>query len=284
MNEELAWYAISKVNEISYKQIEDLLKLCQKPQKIFKLSKEKLINFKLNEQQCKQILETKFNELILEQEKLKQDGIKFITKDDKLYPENLKNIFDPPYWIYIKGNAQTLNKRSVAIIGSRNCSKYGENVSKRIAYYLAKQDICVVSGLARGIDTKAHEGCVIGNGTTIAVLGSGLNNIYPQENIPLYSKIIEKGGAIISEYPMDEKPSPENFPKRNRIISGLSEKIIVVEAGKRSGTFITVDFALEQGKEIYAVPGNITSINSAGTNNLIKEGAIPLTDLGDLEF
>ena len=284
MNEELAWYAISKVNEISYKQIEDLLKLCQKPQKIFKLSKEKLINFKSNEQQCKQILETKFNELILEQEKLKQDGIKFITKDDKLYPENLKNIFDPPYWIYIKGNAQTLNKRSVAIIGSRNCSKYGENVSKRIAYYLAKQDICVVSGLARGIDTKAHEGCVIGNGTTIAVLGSGLNNIYPQENIPLYSKIIEKGGAIISEYPMDEKPSPENFPKRNRIISGLSEKIIVVEAGKRSGTFITVDFALEQGKEIYAVPGNITSINSAGTNNLIKEGAIPLTDLGDLEF
>ncbi len=262
MDEKLAWYAISMIEQITNKQIEMLLKKSKKPQDIFKLTKDELSNLGLSDSQSKQILNTNIESLLLEQEKLKNEDVSFIIKKDKLYPKNLNKIYDPPYWLYVKGNSSILNSKSIAVIGSRNSSKYGETISKRIAYYIAKQSVCVVSGLARGIDTMAHWGCVAGDGITVAVLGSGIDYIYPQENINLCNKIIEKGGAIISEFPMNEKPRPENFPKRNRIISGLSEKIVVVEASKRSGTFITVDFALEQGKEVYAIPGNITSINS----------------------
>lgn len=188
--------------------------------------------------------------------------MKYITMKDKQYPEKLKTIYAPPKGLYVKGNLSLLNEYAVAIIGSRNCSRYGEIVAKKFGIDLAKIGITVISGMARGIDTFAHIGCLTGNGKTVAVLGSGLNKIYPKENEKLYYKILEKGGAIISEYPPDAEPIPEHFPARNRIISGLCDKLIVVEAGKRSGTFITVDFALEQGKEIYAVPGNITSLKS----------------------
>ena len=189
-------------------------------------------------------------------------GLKYITINNKEYPEKLKNIYNPPKGLYAIGNLDLLNLPSVAIIGSRNCSRYGEMVAKKFGQDIAKKGIAVVSGMARGIDTFAHIGCLLGNGKTIAVLGSGLNNIYPKENEKLFHRIIEKGGVIISEYQPQEKPISEHFPARNRIISGLCDKLIVVEAAKRSGTFITVDFALEQGKEIYAVPGNITSYKS----------------------
>ncbi len=188
--------------------------------------------------------------------------MKYIAITDSKYPEKLKNIYDPPKGIYIEGNLELLSKPSIAIIGSRNCSRYGEMVAKKFGIDLAKKNIVVISGMARGIDTFAHIGCLIGEGKTIAVLGSGFKNIYPKENEKLFYKILEKGGAIISEYTPEEMPLAEHFPARNRIISGLCDKLIVVEAGKRSGTFITVDFALEQGKDIYAVPGNITSIKS----------------------
>ena len=188
--------------------------------------------------------------------------MKFITINDNEYPKNLKTIYNPPKGLYVEGNTQLLNEYAVSIIGSRNCSRYGEIVAKKIALDLVRNKIIVISGMAKGIDTHAHIGALIGDGKTIAVLGAGFNNIYPRENEKLYNKILEKGGAIVSEYSPDEKPIPSHFPERNRIISGLCEKLIVVEAGERSGTFITVDFALEQGKEIYAVPGNITSLNS----------------------
>lgn len=188
--------------------------------------------------------------------------MKYITIENNNYPEKLKNIYNPPKGLYVKGDIKLLNKPSVAIIGSRNCSKYGEIVAKEFANELARMKITIISGMARGIDTFAHIGSIIGNGKTIAVLGSGLNKIYPKENEKLYYKILEKGGLIVSEYEPNEEPLPEHFPARNRIISGLCDKLIVVEAGKRSGTSITVNFALEQGKEIYAVPGNITSYNS----------------------
>ena len=247
------------VQGISRRQVEQLLKITKEPEKIFKISKEKLRTANLSEKQCNQILETNENNLIIEKEKLEQKKVKFITTDDENYPKKLKHIYDYPYWLYAKGNISILNNVGISIIGSRNCTRYGENVAKKLATELAKHNINIISGMARGIDTCAHIGCLIGGGNTIAVLGSGFEKIYPKENEKLLNIIIENGGTAITEYSINEQPKSSNFPARNRIISGLCDKLIVVEAGERSGTFITVDFALEQGKEIFAVPGNITS-------------------------
>ena len=208
--------------------------------------------------------------------------MEYISIGDKRYPEKLKCIYNPPKGLYVIGNTKLLNKYAIAIVGSRNCSKYGAIVAKKFAMDLAKSEINVISGMAMGIDTYAHIGSILGKGKTIAVLGSGLNKIYPKENEKLYYKILEKDGLIISEYEPNEEPKAVHFPERNRIISGLCDKLIVVEATKRSGTSITVNYALEQGKDIYAVPGNITSFKSEGTNQLLKEGANPITCIDDL--
>lgn len=205
-----------------------------------------------------------------------------IKLEDEFYPEKLKNIQCPPKRIYCLGNIKLLNKMSVGIIGSRNCSTYGERVSKEFAFNLSKEKITIISGLAKGIDTCAHIGAVNQDGKTIAVLGSGLDIIYPRENTQLYKKILESDGLIISEYKLGTKPLKQNFPARNRIISGLSNGILVVEAQQKSGTKITVDFALEQGKDVFVVPGNIYSSNSEGTNELIKQGAIPITNYKEI--
>lgn len=207
--------------------------------------------------------------------------IKIIKLGEKNYPEKLKNIYAKPQILYALGNIELLNSKSIAIIGCRQCSEYGKKNAFKFAYQLAKNGICVISGLARGIDTFAHWGALKANGSTIAVMGSGLNEIYPPENIELYEQILKKNGAIITEYPLNSKPERYHFPARNRIISGLSDGVLVVEAKKRSGTLITVGHALEQGKDVYAIPGNITSDNSYGTNELIKEGAIPVTRIED---
>lgn len=183
-----------------------------------------------------------------------KNNIKLLNIFDKDYPKKLKNIYDPPVVLYIKGNKNIFNKKSVAMVGCRMCSKYGEEQAKYFSYNLAKNDIVVVSGLARGIDKYSHIGCLAGKGKTIAVLGCGLNIMYPLENLEVARKIIETGGVIVSEYPIGEKPNRENFPQRNRIISGLSDYIIVVESKAKSGSMITVNFAIEQGKEIYAIP------------------------------
>ena len=196
-----------------------------------------------------------------------------IKIDDDRYPKLLKEIFDPPEVLYCVGNIALLNASSIAIIGCRNMSKYGEKVARIFAEGISKAGITVVSGLARGIDKVAHENSYKNEGRTIAVLGSGLDIIYPKENEQLYKYIINNGGLIISEFPEGTRPNKENFPQRNRIISGLSKGIIVVEAKRKSGTMITVNHALEQGRDVFVVPGNIDSINSTGTNELIKEGA-----------
>ena len=156
-------------------------------------------------------------------------------------------------------------------------------MAQYFAYNLAKNDVNIVSGLARGIDSHSHIGAIKAKGKTIGVIGSGLDIVYPRENEYLYKKIIEENGAIISEYPLGVKPAKMNFPARNRIISGMSKGIIVIEAKKKSGTLITVDFALEQGRDVYVVPGNINSINSVGTNDLIKQGAKMVTTYKDID-
>lgn len=203
--------------------------------------------------------------------------------NSKFYPERLKNISSPPKQLYCLGNLELLNyKNNIAIIGSRNCSFYGERAAKDFAFNLAKNNICIVSGLAKGIDSFSHIGALNANGKTIAVLGSGLDKIYPKENEKLFQDIVKNDGLVITEYPLGTLALKQNFPARNRIISGISEGILVIEARKNSGTNITVDFALEQGKDVFVVPGNIYSKTSDGTNYLITEGAIPVLSYEDI--
>ena len=193
---------------------------------------------------------------------------------DNEYPRNLKEIYAPPRTIYVLGNKQLLNQTGIAIVGSRDSTEYGKYISSKIARELAEKGINIISGLAIGIDEYAHIGALQQNkGKTIAVLGSGIDQIYPKQNIELARKIIKAEGCIISEYPIGTKPEKKNFPQRNRIISAISQGILVVEAGEKSGALITAEFGLEQGKEIFAVPGDITKENSKGTNLLIKDGA-----------
>ncbi len=208
--------------------------------------------------------------------------MKIIYQAQKEYPQKLNNMYSSPAKLYLEGDEKNLNKPSIAIIGCRDASDYGKKVAFNFAYELAKKGFVIVSGLARGIDTYAHLGAIKANEKTIAVLGSGLKHIYPAENKRICKEIIEKGGTIVTEYEPSTKPLPMNFPARNRIISGLSNGVLVVEAKQKSGTLITVDYALEQGKDVFVIPGNITSVNSCGTNELIKQGAKLVTNINEI--
>lgn len=193
---------------------------------------------------------------------------------DNEYPQTLKKIYDPPRSIYVLGNKELLNKTGIAIVGSRDATEYGKHISSKMARELAEKGINIISGLAIGIDEYAHIGALQQDkGKTIAVLGSGIDQLYPKQNIELARKIVKSGGCIISEYPIGTKPDKKNFPQRNRIISAISQGILVVEAGEKSGALITAEFGLEHGKEIFAVPGDITKRQSKGCNLLIKDGA-----------
>lgn len=212
---------------------------------------------------------------------LNTSKIKTITLGDKNYPEKLMNIYARPQTLYVLGNEELLKEKSIAIIGCRNASEYGLRNAYKFGYELAQKGLCVISGFAKGVDTYSHKGALAARGKTIAVLGCGLDIIYPPENIELYKQILIHHGAVLTEYPLGSKPERHHFPARNRIISGLSDGVLVIEAKKKSGTLITVEHALDQGKDVYAIPGNITSPNSYGTNELIKEGAIPVTKVED---
>ncbi len=199
-------------------------------------------------------------------------GVEIVTLFDKEYPESLKTIYDPPILLYLKGVRGSGDKLSVSIVGSRKCTYYGLNMAEKIASELVGHKIVIVSGLARGIDTAAHKGALKNNGRTIAVLGNGLSSVYPAENKNLAERI-SRNGLLVSEFPMETGPLRYNFPKRNRIISGMSRALLVVEAAKRSGALITADFALEQGRDVFAIPGMADRYSSNGTNALIKQGA-----------
>ena len=215
--------------------------------------------------------------------------IEEISIDSKKYPQKLRNVYNPPLKLYVLGNKKILNNKGIAIVGTRDCTKYGKNISFKFSKELTQKGFNIISGLALGIDTYAHLGNVQINmensksiGKTIAVLGCGIDELYPKQNKILAKQILKTGGCIISEYPNGTKPNKANFPQRNRIISGLAESIIVVEAGERSGAIITANLALEQGKEIFAVPGDITKKQSIGTNKLIKDGAFVITEVNDI--
>ena len=277
------WIWFSRLENLSPKKQLDLLKKFGEPKELYNKSKEELMELEIKEAEVDKILKPEYrNNLGKYIEYMKENNIQTITIKDKYYPEKLKQIYDPPVVLFLKGSKEILNEKSIAIVGCRLCTNYGKEVSINIAYNLALNNINVISGLARGIDTYSHIGTLKANGKTIGVLGCGLDRIYPEENKKLSEEIILKGGAIISEYVIGTKPLAKNFPRRNRIISGMSDGVVVVEARQKSGTLITVDFAQEQGKEIYVVPGNITSQNSYGTNELIKQGAKLVTSTADI--
>ena len=256
------------------------------PERIYNLKRKEILNIKgFNEKIAENLLD-KANRQKIDRhiEKMQKENIKIITIEDKAYPQILKSIYDYPISLYIKGNTKILNNISIGIVGCREASAYGIKVAEYFSYYLAKQKINIISGLAKGIDSHSHIGAIKAKGITIGVIGGGLDSVYPKENAYLYNKILEENGAILSEYPLEEEPAKINFPARNRIISGMSKGIIVVEAKKKSGTLLTVDFALEQGREVYVVPGNIDTLNSVGTNILIKQGAKLVTSYKDIEI
>ena len=202
-----------------------------------------------------------------------------INVEDEIYPQRLLKTKNFPTEIYAMGNIELLNaKYTLGIVGSRNCSDYGRKVSSEFAKMLSKRGICIISGMAVGIDGTAHNAAIEEQGKTIAVLGGGLNYIYPQENEWLFHKILDNGGCVISEYPPEEEPDKSKFPIRNRIISGLSDAVLVVEAEHRSGSTITAKHAKNEGKLVYAIPSNIYSSTGIGTNRLIQEGAILVTN------
>lgn len=221
---------------------------------------------------------------------MQEKNIQVISYHDKDYPQQLKNLYDAPIVIYAIGNCRILNRKNkIAVIGARKASNYGINIARQIGIFLSKNNIHTISGLALGIDVNSHLGVLKENsvnstsGRAIAVIGNGLDNIYPYQNREIAEKIINNGGCIISEYIIGTKPLKNNFPARNRLISALADKLVVVEAeNEKSGTMITVDFSLELGKEIYVVPGNINSKMSVGTNKLIKDGAKIITEFNDI--
>lgn len=317
------WIWFSLIKGLGCVRKNKLLKIYGTPEEIYKLSKSELLKIDgIGDETVKNIIEAKNGKILNYHIKyMKENNIDIIHICEENYPQLLKQIYDAPVSLYIIGNKNILNGENVGIVGCRDCTDYGKKAAKYFAYNLSKEkEINIVSGLAKGVDSYAHWGSVGANvemvrtkkcgktqndcgkqnvscgkiqknrgineincGKTIAVLGSGLDMIYPKENIELANEIIRSGGAIISEYPCGTKPDKMNFPARNRIISGLSKGIIVIEAKEKSGTLITVDFALEQGRDVFVVPGNINSINSVGTNDLIRQGAKIVTSYEDVE-
>ena len=200
-------------------------------------------------------------------------GITCVTVDDLAYPARLRQIYDPPLVLYVRGNVAALSQSGIAVIGTRHPTPYGIGMAERLACDLSTRGVVIFSGLARGVDSAAYRGAVNGKGKTVAVFGTGADVVYPKENSRLADQILSLGGALISEFPLGTFAAPQNFPIRNRIISGISFGVLVVEAAEYSGTRITARCALEQNREVFAVPGNVTNKNSWGPNTLIKQGA-----------
>jgi len=231
---------------------------------------------------ARSILKDPDEDLIAGQSKLiEKFQVTMVTLWDDSYPEQLKQIYDPPIALFCRGNIDLLSTDSLGMVGTRTPTAYGKDVSKKFSRDLAQRGLTIVSGAAKGIDSYAHEACLNASGSTIAVLGNGVDRVYPAENRPLYDNIA-KNGLLVSEFLMGSKPDAQNFPRRNRIISGLSLGTIVIEAAERSGSLISAYFALDQNREVFSVPGPVNSRQSRGTNLLIKQGAKLVESVDDI--
>jgi len=208
-----------------------------------------------------------------ELKRVAEAGGSILTPEDEAYPERLREIYDPPAALWIRGNVSLLSRPGIAVVGTRQPSPYGAGMAELLSRDLANRRMVILSGMARGVDTAAHKGAIEAGGKTVAVWGTGIDVIYPKENKKLAEQIVATGGTIVSEYPLGTFPAPQNFPIRNRILSGMSVGVLVIEAAEYSGTRITARCAMEQNRDVYAVPGNVTNKNAWGPNTLIKQGA-----------
>ncbi len=276
----LALHGIPGLGSIAYKS---LLKRFGEPERVFRATMSELTDVEgIKREVALNILGKKYERDPLEElRKAEANGARIITYNDPAYPQALRNIYDPPMILYMKGNDIPENVTFIAMVGSRNATHYGTKAAEKIGQGLARRGLGVVSGMARGIDSASHWGCLEGRGFTIAVFGTGIDVIYPAPNRQLFNRIIQDG-AVISEFPMGTPPAPTNFPIRNRIISGLSRGTVVVEATRNSGSLITASLALDQGREVFAVPGSINSFKSTGCHFLIKQGARLIENSDDI--
>jgi len=281
MEEKRCLLALNMVEGLGSVKISQLLEHFNKAANIFGAQAEELERvFGIGAKIAGRIKNFDWQVLDKELKLIKKHDIGVVTIAESDYPESLKQISDPPPVLYFKGSILS-GGFNFAIVGSRRASYYGISVAEKFAQQLAALGIVIVSGMARGIDTASHKGALKAKGATLAVLGSGLLNIYPPENKLLAEKIA-KSGAVISEFPLNTPPLRENFPRRNRIVSGLSRGVLVVEAAERSGALITADLALDQGRDVFAVPGEVDSPTSLGANYLIKQGAKLVNSIEDI--
>ncbi len=277
------WFSILKLNNSI--KLKLLKKMCS-TENIFNYGMDQsfMISGDTNEIKIKNLMKNSYDKNLIEKLKILiyKNDIKMISFNQSTYPENIKYYEDAPAIIYYRGDIKRLNiRKSAAIVGSRNCSSYGKSIAASIAKELSENNVSVISGLAKGIDAAAHESCIKSQGFTCGVLGCGIDIIYPKENYKLFQEMFQSG-CVISEFAPGTRPYFYNFPLRNRIISGLSDLVIIVEAGSKSGSLITANLALDQGKDVMAVPGSLFSENSRGTNRLLHDGAHVFTEMKDV--
>lgn len=271
----ISWIALNMTPGVGPRAATKLLERFGSADAVFHGRRSELESLRMKPETIESLIKRDLHERAEQElDRVKSIGGDILILDDGSYPALLREIDDPPPVLYVKGDWQAcFDQPGVGVIGSRMCSTYGENASEMLSRDLASRGITIISGLARGIDAAAHRGAMRGQGRTIAVMGTGIDAVYPRENTKLVREIIDSGGCLVSQFPLGTPPLKDNFPYRNRIISGLSLGVLIVEASERSGSLITARLASEQNREVMAVPGNITSGNSFGTNYLIKSGA-----------
>jgi len=280
MTKEEYWYWACNIKNVPQNEIRKMIAFFRDPEEIYKASEDELTaSGCVSEETARYMILSKNDfKITYKLNKLKRDGISFVYYGSSEYPQQLLCLEDAPLALYVKGRLPDPDFPSVGIVGARNCSGYGKEMALKFSQTLAANSVQIISGMAAGIDSYASRGAMEAGGKTFVILGSGLDVIYPQQNIELYYQIILNGGGVISEYPMGTAPSGWQFPHRNRLISAFSDKLLIIEARKQSGTLSTAAHALYQGKDIYALPGRITDPLSEGCNNLIADGAGILLD------
>ena len=270
----LAWLALALSPGLGPKRILDAMKLLETPSRLFSITLTELEGLRFPAEAAQFIFDGKARQAAEEEwARVSAQGATIVSFGCAEYPERLKEIYDPPPVLWVRGAVNLLSRPAIAVVGTRHPSPYGSGVAEMLARDLAVRRLLIVSGMARGIDSCAHRGALTARMPTVAVWGTGIDVVYPKENKKLAEEILAGGGAIVSELPMGTFPAPQNFPRRNRILSGLSVAVLVVEAAENSGTRVTARCAAEQNRELYAVPGNVTSKNSCTPNTLIKQGA-----------
>lgn len=279
-----AYIALNMVSGVGPIRVRALLDRFNEPQAILSASKGELMQVEgVGEEIARSVTSWREQvDLDAELQRIEKAGVTVVARDDAEYPKNLREVYDPPVILYVKGELSERDALAMAIVGSRRTTLYGQEMARKLAFQLARVGIPVISGLARGIDTAAHSGALQAKGRTVAVIGCGIDIMYPAENQKLADEIVAKGGAVVTEFPFGVKPDKQNFPMRNRIISGWSLGTVVVEANLKSGALITANQAAEQGRQVFAVPGRADSILSRGTNKLIKDGAKLTEDAEDI--